>query len=285
VADSVVLKRPDEPETPIRPETPIGPDGIGPAGVGESPGNVAEVADSVVLKRPIPPFEESEWIELRVKVRRSKLQHARELLSHAVPSGSATLIVDYALSVVISRAEKRKFAACSKPRAPRPRSDRDRTIPAHVRRAVRERDGGTCTFVSEKGRRCGSRRFLEFDHIEPVAHGGKPAVENLRLRCRGHNQYEAEKAFGAEFMERKREQARRARAEKKPESGTAAADAPAQGQGFRGDVIAGLRALGVNATEAHQIVERSGALQQTTLEESMRAALRCCGPRRGARSG
>jgi len=35
-------------------------------------------------------------------------------------------------------------------------------------------------------------------------------VENLRLRCRAHNQFEAERAFGAEFMERKCDEAKRA---------------------------------------------------------------------------
>jgi hypothetical protein len=38
--------------------------------------------------------------------------------------------------------------------------------------------------------------------------GGKSTVENVRLLCRTHNQYAAECAFGAEFMERKRREAR-----------------------------------------------------------------------------
>ena len=33
-----------------------------------------------------------------------------------------------------------------------------------------------------------------------VARGGSAAVSNLRLRCRAHNQYGAERTFGAEFM-------------------------------------------------------------------------------------
>jgi hypothetical protein len=38
-------------------------------------------------------------------------------------------------------------------------------------------------------------------------------VEGTRLRCRAHNQYEAERVFGAGFMSEKREVARLARAE------------------------------------------------------------------------
>ena len=33
-------------------------------------------------------------------------------------------------------------------------------------------------------------------------------MENVRLRCAAHNAYEAERAFGVEFMERKRREAR-----------------------------------------------------------------------------
>jgi 5-methylcytosine-specific restriction endonuclease McrA len=87
---------------------------------------------------------------------------------------------------------------------------RRRHIPAPIRRAVWERDQGQCTFVSESGTRCQERRFLEFDHIEPVARGGRATVEGMRLRCQAHNQYEAERVFGAGFMSRKREEARNA---------------------------------------------------------------------------
>ena len=76
-----------------------------------------------------------------------------------------------------------------------------------MKRAVCERDQKRCTFVSESGKRCEERGFLEYDHAEPVARGGKSTIENVRLLCRAHNQFEAERAFGAEFMERKRDEA------------------------------------------------------------------------------
>ena len=46
---------------------------------------------------------------------------------------------------------------------------------------------------------------------EPVARGGQSTVKNVRLRCAGHNAYEAERAFGVEFMEQKQRQAREVR--------------------------------------------------------------------------
>jgi len=77
-----------------------------------------------------------------------------------------------------------------------------------VRREVWARDGGRCTFTGAAGRQCGANRGLEFDHVQPVARGGAATVENLRLRCRAHNQLEADRAFGAGFMQKKRGETR-----------------------------------------------------------------------------
>ena len=65
-----------------------------------------------------------------------------------------------------------------------------RTPTAETKRRVWHRDGGRCTF-EYLGRRCGSRHALEYDHIQPWARGGATTAENLRLRCRTHNQYAA----------------------------------------------------------------------------------------------
>jgi len=79
-----------------------------------------------------------------------------------------------------------------------------RHIPADVKREVHERDEDRCTFVSENGKRCDSRRMVEFEHDVPRARGGESTPENLRLLCRAHNQLMAEREFGTEFMDRKR---------------------------------------------------------------------------------
>src|SRR6267378_4309079 len=36
--------------------------------------------------------------------------------------------------------------------------------------------------------------------IEPLARGGESTIDNMRMRCRAHNQYEAERVFGSGFM-------------------------------------------------------------------------------------
>ncbi len=144
----------------------------------------------------------------------AKLRHAQALLGHAVPNGDLAGVLDRALDALLSALLKQKAALISRPRsgevrpgaaAPRPTDPRSRTIPAAVRRAVWGRDAGQCTFTSSEGRRCASRRALEFDHVVPFARGGEATLAGVRLRCRAHNQYEAERAFGTKFMQRKRE--------------------------------------------------------------------------------
>ena len=139
-----------------------------------------------------------------------KLRYAQALLGHALPLGDLAQVLDRALDALIAKLEQRKFAAAAQSRpAARRGKGNERHIPAAVRRTIWQRDGGRCTFVSDKGHRCEARKFLEFDHADPVARGGQTTAANLRLRCRAHNQYAAELAVGAGFMEHKRREARR----------------------------------------------------------------------------
>src|SRR5262249_62060691 len=118
-----------------------------------------------------------------------KLQRARDLLSHRVPSRDIVQVLDRALDALIVTLEKRKYGATDRPQPSRGESCNARRIPARVRRAVRERDGERCTFVNEAGQRCDERALLEFDHVLEIGRGGMTTAENLRLRCRAHNQY------------------------------------------------------------------------------------------------
>jgi hypothetical protein len=135
------------------------------------------------------------------------LRQAQALLGHAVPSGDVAQVIERALEALVQKLEKQRFAKCARPRPQRGPAN-GRHIPAAVKRAVHERDGGQCTFVSEHGKRCESRTRLEYDHVEPFARGGQATVSGVRLRCRPHNQYGAECTFGSRFMAGKREGAR-----------------------------------------------------------------------------
>jgi len=141
------------------------------------------------------------------------LQYAQALMSHQNPTGAIAPVLKSALELLVGHLEKQKFAVTCCPRPAGRRAAGEgvadaRHIPAAVKREVLERDQGQCTFVGPNGKRCPERRWLEFDHKEPVARGGMATVDNVRLLCRSHNQYAAERAFGREFMNQKRREAR-----------------------------------------------------------------------------
>ncbi len=131
------------------------------------------------------------------------LRQAKDLLGHLSPAGDLADVLKRALDVLVKQLEQRKFAETSSPRGRRSHAN-GRYIPAEIKRAVRQRDGGRCTFVGDNGRRCETGSMLEFDHAKPVARGGQTTEDNLRLRCRAHNQFEADCVFGAGFMLEKR---------------------------------------------------------------------------------
>lgn len=153
------------------------------------------------------------------------LRYAQTLLGHAVPSGDLSQILKRAAAALVEQLEKRRFAksARSRPARAAAAGPEGRHIPAAVRGAVWERDGGRCTFVSEAGRRCDSDVRLEFDHVVPVARGGASTAANLRLLCRAHNQHAAERTFGEGFMRRKRERGASASGARTEPRGRAAA--------------------------------------------------------------
>jgi hypothetical protein len=135
------------------------------------------------------------------------MQRARELMGHQNPSGEFVPVIKRGLEMLVGHLEKQKFAATTRPGHSRGCTSA-RRIPAAVKRAVRERDGEQCAFVSDSGKRCTARTMLEFDHLEPIARGGVTTADNVRLLCRAHNQYAAERAFGADYIDRKRREAR-----------------------------------------------------------------------------
>src|SRR6185369_1227980 len=163
------------------------------------------------------------------------LERVRGLAGHRLPSGDLMTLLKRGLEAYERELEKQRFAvgrkgrrnrdgapasgalagpALSKPAPPhpnpsdptlsrpefqpkpRPSQKRRPHYPAAVARAVFLRDGKQCTYVSPDGRRCSARWRLELDHIEPAAVGGEATIENLRLRCRAHNQWYARQYFG-----------------------------------------------------------------------------------------
>jgi len=125
-----------------------------------------------------------------------KLRRAQDLLRHTLPSGDPAAIVDRALTVLIEQLERSRLAKAVHPRSTARSATNTRRVPANVKRLVWERDAGRCAFIGTQGR-CSETGFLEFHHLVPYAAGGVTSVDNLALRCRRHNVYEAVQRFGA----------------------------------------------------------------------------------------
>lgn len=161
---------------------------------------------------PMPPARLRPLAPERFAFQVTLSQETRELMKEAQDAmGNAVAPQDYdtllreAFKALIARKRHERFAETSEPRACRGSND-TRYVPAAIKREVFERDQGQCTFVSESGMRCACRRNLEYDHLKPVAKGGRTSAENLRLLCRAHNQFEAGRVLGPGFMQEKRAQ-------------------------------------------------------------------------------
>lgn len=128
-----------------------------------------------------------------------KLRRAQDLLRHQVPDGDPAIVFDRALTVPLHELERKKLAHTSRPRRETASAPGSRHVPAAVRREVWKRDAGQCAFVGNAGR-CRERGFIQFHHVVPFADGGAATADNIELRCRAHNVYEAEEHFGTLFV-------------------------------------------------------------------------------------
>src|SRR5262245_26252011 len=181
-------------------------------------------------------------------------------MRHANPSGDLAVVVERALDLLITNLEKKKCGKTSRPRPARP--VKPGYISAATRRAVYERDGFQCTFVDQTtSQRCPGRGFIELDHTVESALGGTDRIENLRVRCRNHNQHSAKRTFGREHIDRKVNLRRRKSAEPLSETKTKA--------------LGALTTLGFKHREARralgQLRDEPGI--EPTLEQILRAAL------------
>ncbi|HZX95422.1 MAG TPA: HNH endonuclease signature motif containing protein [Myxococcales bacterium] len=138
---------------------------------------------------------------------RHEIRDAQDLLRHRIPDGNLAAIFQTALKLLVAQVRKERFALGRKARgSAKPSGEaKSRHVPAATKRAVFERDGGRCTFVDERGKRCEETGALEIDHIEGYARTHRHDLAGLRLLCRVHNQHAAEKMYGRDFMDAARQ--------------------------------------------------------------------------------
>jgi hypothetical protein len=188
-APTVVRKLPERQAAPLE---------LAPAITGGEKCSGAVLPTPVVTPRPLtrpavllPLSPERFKVQLTVsRDTYEKLRRAQDLLRHSILDGDPAAVFDKALTVLLRDLERAKFALTDRPRETRGVKAGSRRIPAAVRRAVWNRDGGRCRFKSAAGR-CSETSRLEFHHVTPFAAGGRSSVDNIELRCRAHNQHEA----------------------------------------------------------------------------------------------
>ena len=124
-----------------------------------------------------------------------QLRRAQDLMRHMLPSGDPAIIFERGLALLLEDVQRRRCGQAGRPQAAREPKINSRHIPAAIKRTIWRRDGGRCAFSGVHGR-CTETAFLEYHHVVPFADGGWSTPRNLELRCRAHNQYEAELWFG-----------------------------------------------------------------------------------------
>lgn len=261
---AAILPLPAPSDSPSLPQLVPGP--VDPPSLPQLAPGPAAPPPPVLPARVKPLAPERFALQMTIsEATRDKLERVRALLRHRIPSGDLAAVLDFALDTAVATLEREKFAATSRPRATkaRPEDADPHYIPADLKRAVYARDCGQCAFVSSTGERCTERNFLEIDHINPVAlDGRKPSLDALRLLCRAHNQHEADRLLGADFMRAKRETAR------KPEPS---------------DLALALRSLGFTPAETREAMSDTTPRTAPEFEEHLRAALAGLTRARGSR--
>jgi hypothetical protein len=184
-------------------------------------------AASPVARRDEVESLSGERSRLHVNVSRQitrKLEAARKGLGHAIPNATIEQTLEAALDLLLEKQARargmvkrpRNVATTATP-TPTPTSTSTPTameppphrrdghraaIPAAVRRAVWQRDGGRCSWALDGGGVCGSTHRLELDHIVPWADWGGEQEANLRVVCAVHNRLAARQAFGERVVGR-----------------------------------------------------------------------------------
>jgi 5-methylcytosine-specific restriction endonuclease McrA len=183
---------------------------------------VAIYPEAAVSERVRPLNENQSEVRLTLsKETLKKLDRLRELLAHTRANASLAELLEYGLDVALrkldpelkgsgravsERTDSRKMETSKTKTASTQNTVKQtshlsgevagnpRFVPASLKLAIWRRARGRCEYESaHEKRRCGSRFALQYDHIVPVARGGRSSADNLRVLCAGHNRAEADR--------------------------------------------------------------------------------------------
>jgi len=153
------------------------------ANMNECSRSIVELAPTRTLVEPLTRTETRMHLTVSPEFV-ALLKKAKAGQSHAQPGATDEQILTAALELLIAHQEKRRAS-----------------VPPRVKREVRKRDEGKCTWPLANGGVCGSTVRLEVDHVVPRGKGGPSTVENCRVLCRSHNLEAARLAYGDAHMD------------------------------------------------------------------------------------
>lgn len=189
--------RPDGVAAPVEPPSALDPPRVDP----REPSRAAMRA----VVEPLAPSRYRVQFTASGELR-DKLERLQALMRAEVPDADLGAVIDRAVTQTLRRLEARRYARTAAPRTTSAgavglgSATSHRHVPAAVRRAVFERDGGRCRYRDATGRRCPERHRLEYHHLHPFAIGGGHTSDNVCLMCRTHNLYLAEHDYGPRTM-------------------------------------------------------------------------------------
>jgi len=171
-----------------------------------APREVKSAPAALPSSPPVSPRPESLSPE-RYKIQFTANNELRDKIERlqALMNVDLAAVIEAAVTDKLERIEAKRYGETKNPRKTIEETDtspRSRYIPAAVRRIVRRRDSDQCRFVDKSGRRCTERRGLEFHHHDPFGRGGDHDPARIRLMCRAHNAYLAEREYGKAVMDK-----------------------------------------------------------------------------------
>jgi hypothetical protein len=139
------------------------------------------------------------------RTERDELLHVRDLMMHRNPSGDLKAVVVAAIRALRIELERQIHATTTRPQSSQsaPSVAKTKGISRRVRREVFARDGQRCTYTNKNGQRCPATSPLELHHLVSPHHGGSNETDNICVRCRAHNLWDAENVFGKEYVRAK----------------------------------------------------------------------------------
>ena len=142
-----------------------------------------------LLDRKVPVTPDETRVHLTVSNKLLQKLEQLKSLKKLSTEKSLEYAVDIALTQYKSSLEKTR-------KSKRTTGTIKRAVPAAIKKQVLKRSGGVCEFSG-----CDEHRYLELEHIQPFARGGRHELTNLKLYCKAHNQRAAIIQFGQQHMD------------------------------------------------------------------------------------